>query len=289
MSAIVLVAESDPFNLRLLSEVCEAAGYTVLTALDAPSALGIVARARPDLLLVDARLVDPGAANDSGPAGLEAVRLLKCDAELATLPVLITTPADEVELRRRGIELGAEDWLVRPYRVFEVHQRIKNALERAKAQRAARTELDVETSPRHAATTQLELTLDYEATRAARYGHPLACMSVALDRTASTGPAETEALIAQLTLGVRASVRVIDHLYRVGDDEIVVVLPETSTDDATVVSSRLRERVRDGSLYGSSALRPGIAIGIAGRAGDQALDARSLLAEARAARLPQRG
>jgi CheY-like chemotaxis protein len=48
MSALVLVADPDPFNLRLLHEACEAAGYDVVTAADGPDVLAMVARHPPD-------------------------------------------------------------------------------------------------------------------------------------------------------------------------------------------------------------------------------------------------
>ena len=50
MSALVLIAESDPFNLRLLQEVCEAAGHAVVTAGEGAGALEVIARRRPCLL-----------------------------------------------------------------------------------------------------------------------------------------------------------------------------------------------------------------------------------------------
>ena len=56
MSALVLVADPDPFNLRLLHEACEAAGYDVVTAADGPEVLAMVARRPPDLLMLDAKM-----------------------------------------------------------------------------------------------------------------------------------------------------------------------------------------------------------------------------------------
>src|SRR5689334_11791379 len=124
MPALVLIAESDPFNLRLLQEVCEAAGHTVLTAMEGTAALDVVARKRPDLVLVDVALAATsyGTSDSHDPTGgLEVLRVLKADITLSSIPVLLTTPLSDCEAGRRGIELGADDYLSRPYRIFEIH------------------------------------------------------------------------------------------------------------------------------------------------------------------------
>ena len=62
MSGLVLIAEGDPFNLRLLEELCEEAGFDVVTAGDGASALMVIARQRPALIVLDAELrTDDGA------------------------------------------------------------------------------------------------------------------------------------------------------------------------------------------------------------------------------------
>ncbi len=120
MSALVLVADPDPFNLRLLHEACEAAGYDVVTAADGPEVLAMVARRPPDLLMLDANMSEVDA--------FEILRILKADTSLENIPVLLVTDEGDLDSRRRGIELGAEDYLTRPYRVFEIQQRVRNVL-----------------------------------------------------------------------------------------------------------------------------------------------------------------
>ena len=69
MTALVLISESDPFNLRLVQEVCEAAGHEVVTACEGAAVLELVARKRPDLVLLDISLAMHGVATH----GLAAV------------------------------------------------------------------------------------------------------------------------------------------------------------------------------------------------------------------------
>jgi len=74
MSALVLVADADPFNLRLLSELCGTLGYDVMTAADGGAVLDALARQRPSLVLMDSAL----PVMD----GLKVLEVLRADAGL---------------------------------------------------------------------------------------------------------------------------------------------------------------------------------------------------------------
>jgi len=291
--ALILVAEADTFNLRLLEEVCEATGHEVATASDGPSALDAVGRRRPDLVLLDVALPMSGGTRDS-QGGLEVLRRLKADPELAAIPVLVTTHENDVEARRGAIALGAEDYVARPYRVFEIQQRLRNALRRVVVERrllALGDEDLLDPLTRAGSAGQLQTSLEYETTRAVRYGHALSCLSLkigGLDRTiAEHGRQAGDGLLVQITQGVRGCIRGIDHLFRADRDELVILLPETSATDARIVLDRLRERDADGALTGPAiAVAPRIEVGIAGRPEVPFEDGQALLSAARAARRP---
>ncbi len=305
MPALVLIAESDPFNLRLLQEICEAAGHIVLTAMDRSAALEVVARKRPDLVLVDVALPssdedvcavrtsvlaslgatnqildgrrvrelretlpEPLEADESG--GLEVLRLLKSDESLSSIPVLLTANDRDESVWRRGIELGAEDYLSRPYRVFEIHQRVRNTLRRALLERMQREDSLDEALQRAGSAAQLPLTLDYEMTRAVRFDHALACVALTCTNLEHVrdagGDGATELLVGSLIANVRQCVRTIDHVFRAGERELVLVLPETSASEAEVVVHRLEQRARQGQLAQCSLREgPAFTVGVAGR------------------------
>ena len=315
MPALVLIAESDPFNLRLLQEICEAAGHTVVTAMDGGSALEVVARKRPDLVLVDVALpsaedgdvairtqvlasmqLDSGEfrensqeLSDDDAGGLEVLRLLKSDQRLSSIPVLLTANDRDERVWRRGIELGAEDYLSRPYRVFEIHQRVRNTLRRALLERM-QTSDSIEDAHRAGSPTQLPLTLDYEMTRAVRFGHALACVTVCCSnlehiRDASGNDAVGLVMHALLT-NVRQCVRTIDHVFQVGGRGVVLVLPETTASEAEVVVHRIEQRGRQGLLAPASGrVRAEFTVGVAGRVeGNHACGLELLVAAQRAVR-----
>jgi PleD family two-component response regulator len=210
----ILVADDDAFNLRLLAELCESAGYRVITASDGGQVLDLVARERPDLMILDVMM----PVHD----GFEVMQILRGDPELAGIPVVLVTASGDVETRSRGIDLGAEDYITKPYRVFEIQQRIRNALRVRAAERAAAQASDrardaetVDGLTRAGTSQQLTISLEYEHTRAARYGHPLTLMVVRLanheEIVGAAGQEAGDGALVQLVQGLRTCIRAIDH------------------------------------------------------------------------------
>jgi diguanylate cyclase (GGDEF)-like protein len=267
VSALVLVADDDPFQLRLLQEVCEAAGHAVVTAADGMAVLDAIARTRPDLVLLDALMPSLD--------GLEVLRILKADPRLAVIPVILVTDEHDEESRARGVELGADDYLARPLRVFEVQQRVRNALRMRHAESAAADatrrvrEIDVIDPLTRAGTApQLFITLHYEHVRAVRYAHPLGVAVVRLanlgELAATGGVDAADGALVQLVAGLRLCTRDIDQVFRASEDELALVMPETDATGVAVVVDRLSAAERDGTLFAARLVpAPIIRIGVA--------------------------
>jgi len=247
----VLVADDDPFNLRLLTELCEAAGYEVVACTNGQEVLDTIARERPDLILLDVEMPELD--------GFEVMKILKSDDDLRMIPVILVTGAEDVDVREKGIELGAEDYVTKPYRVFEIQQRIRNVLRTSMAeiQAAAAETVDPLT---HAGTSQqLRITLDYEHTRSARYDHSLTCIVVRVANykkiIETSGRQGGDGALVQLAAGLRQAIRGIDHMFRSDVDEFTILLPETPKDGATVVLERIQSQAEDRTLFGA-AIKP---------------------------------
>lgn len=251
MSALVLVADPDPFNLRLLHEACEAAGYDVVSAADGPEVLAMMARHPPDLLVLDAQMSKIDA--------FEILRILKADILLSTIPVLLVAEEGDLESRRRAIELGAEDYLTRPYRVFEIQRRVRTVLRATRRDRLGIPE-SAPPADQHDPVTgagtpsQLLISLDYEHTRAERYGHPLTCMVVRLSNSSGIAAASPDGnadrAMALIGAGLKACIRAVDQLFRLRRDEFCILLPETDGAGAAHVLRRLHRQIESGALWG---------------------------------------
>jgi two-component system cell cycle response regulator len=287
MSALVLVADADPFNLRLLSELCGTLGYEVMTAADGGAVLDAMARQRPALVLMDSSL----PVMD----GLKVLSILKADAGLRDVPVLLVTQEADTAAREQGLALGANDCVSKPYRPLEIQQRLREIV-MGSGQDDATSELDARDVRRqledpltHLGTaSQLHISLDYEFTRAVRYKHALSCVVIAcLNHTELAqrlGNRAAEVVIAPLSNTIKGGIRTVDHLFRSDAYEFTILLPETGHDGARIVVERLRALLREHSVHAGE-LRPVIAVAAASYPFPTIPDGEALYASARQALL----
>lgn len=119
----ILIVEDDPDILQLLSYNIQSAGYDVVTAMDGNAALAMVKRHSPDLLLLD--LMIPGID------GFEVCKELKKRQETRNIPVIMLTAKGEEVDRIVGLELGADDYVVKPFSPRELILRIRAILRRS--------------------------------------------------------------------------------------------------------------------------------------------------------------
>jgi len=122
MNARVLVAEDDTKQAEVIRRYLESEGHTALLVHDGRAALDEVRRHRPDLLVLDVMMpvVD----------GLDVCRILRRESDL---PVLMLTARSTEEDLLLGLDLGADDYLTKPYSPRELMARIRTLLRRTRA------------------------------------------------------------------------------------------------------------------------------------------------------------
>src|SRR5512140_126562 len=132
MSQRILVVDDDKQITRLVQTYLEKAGFAVLTAYDGENALRVIRHERPDLVVLDLML--------PGRDGWEITRTLRADERLCELPILMLTARVEDTDKILGLELGADDYLTKPFNPREVVARVRAILRRSgKKQPIART------------------------------------------------------------------------------------------------------------------------------------------------------
>lgn len=122
----VLVVDDTKANLDLLVAAL-GAFHQVTVALDGKSALEAVAQEPPDLVLLDIMMPDMD--------GYEVCRRLKADSATAGIPVIFLTALTEIENKTQGFELGAVDYITKPFEVLEVQARVNTHLSLVLARR----------------------------------------------------------------------------------------------------------------------------------------------------------
>ena len=123
MSARILVADDDPQIVRLLQSYLAADGMLVFTAADGLEAMHVIRRERPDLVVLDLML--------PARSGFEVARLMRADEQLARIPILMLTARVEDEDKIAGFELGADDYVTKPFNPRELVMRVRAILRRA--------------------------------------------------------------------------------------------------------------------------------------------------------------
>ncbi len=136
----ILVVDDDREVVRLIRAYLEQAGFEVLAAHDGDTAVHIIRRERPDLLLLDLML--------PGKDGWEITRLVRGDATLAHIPIIMLTARVDDTDKIVGLELGADDYVTKPYNPREVVARVRARLRQpdvapAQTLRAGGLEMDV--------------------------------------------------------------------------------------------------------------------------------------------------
>jgi two-component system phosphate regulon response regulator PhoB len=125
----ILVVDDEPDAVDLIEFNLRAAGFEVITAADGDSALQKARTAAPGLLVLDLMLPEVD--------GLEVCKLLRRDPATAALPIImLTAKADAVD-RILGLELGADDYLTKPFSPRELVLRVKNLLSRRRESETA--------------------------------------------------------------------------------------------------------------------------------------------------------
>jgi len=116
----ILVVDDEPRYVRLMEANLISEGYEVLKAYDGQSSVEMVADKQPDLVLLDVMM--PGL---DGFGACERIR------EFSSVPIIMVTAKGEEQDRVRGLDVGADDYIVKPFSATEVLARVRAVLRRA--------------------------------------------------------------------------------------------------------------------------------------------------------------
>ncbi len=124
MKPLILIAEDEPAQMELLRYNMESADFRTVVATDGASALALVEEEVPDLVVLDWMLPQM--------SGIEVCRRIRGRPESRYLPVIMLTARGEENDRVRGLETGADDYLVKPFSQAELIARIRALLRRSR-------------------------------------------------------------------------------------------------------------------------------------------------------------
>jgi len=118
--ASILIADDNPYNLKVLGSMLEQYGYSIRVAINGKQAYSSIKALPPELILLDIHM--------PGLDGYELCEKLKQDTLFADIPVIFISALSETSNKVKGFELGAVDFIVKPFELEEVKVRINTHL-----------------------------------------------------------------------------------------------------------------------------------------------------------------
>ena len=146
----ILLVDDNPNNLKVLSEAIQGHGWKALMATDGESAIEQAEYARPDLIILDVMM--------PGIDGFETCRRLKANAITEDIPVIFMTALSNATDKVKGLEIGAVDYITKPFQQEEVIARLKLHLKISHLTRTLEQQVEERTAELTQSLTQLQQT-----------------------------------------------------------------------------------------------------------------------------------
>jgi len=254
-TSTILVVDDVPVNVQLLNTYLTTEGYKVAAARDGMEALDLVAKVKPDLILLDVMMPKMN--------GFEVCKVLKTDAETKYIPVIMVTALNDLEDKIKGIDSGADDFLSKPFNKLELLARVRSLL-RIKylhdelQQKIKELEVAKEELRQLAITDGLTGLYNYrhfkeklqqELSRAIRHGLNVSLIMIDIDHfkhyNDTNGHPAGDLTLRKMGQLLQNNVRNIDLAARYGGEEFSLVLIETNKGDAKKVAEKIRRLVEE--------------------------------------------
>jgi len=247
---VILLVDDAPTNIQVLNETLKD-DYRLFFATSGSEALRMVNQAPPDLIILDIIMPDMD--------GYEVCRALKANAQAQNIPIIFITSMRQQEDEVVGLELGAVDYITKPFNPAVVRLRVRNQIE-LKRQRdllARLSNLDGLTGiPNRRA---LDAAIDREWRRCQRSHKPVSLLMADIDHFKSFNDtyghlAGDDCLKSVSSSLLQTLERPGDLLARYGGEEFMALLPETDAIGAQLVASKMLQAVNDLTLPHAGAL-----------------------------------
>ena len=236
---MILLVDDAPANIQMLNETLKD-GYHLCFSTNGPDALRIAAESLPDLILLDILMPDMD--------GYEVCRKLKADPILRDVPIIFITSMNQQEDEAIGLELGAVDYITKPFNPTIVRLRIRNQIE-LKRQRdllARLSNIDGLTGiPNRRALNEA---LEREWRRGNRSQQPLSLLMLDIDHfkpyNDTCGHLAGDDCLRAVAQSLKSPVgRAGDFIGRYGGEEFLAILPETDDAGAMLVAKEILEGI----------------------------------------------
>lgn len=234
--ACVLAVDDSPDVLALLRARLKPEAIELVTAGSYTEGLALALELRPDLVLLDVEMPEH--------SGFDLCRRLKEESSTANIPVIFLTASSDIETKVHGFDLGASDYVTKPFHPAELRARVRAALRMKRAQDllTLRAQIDALTGLHNRA--YLDELLEASIQRATYSGRPLSLVMLDLDHFKSLndsyGHPFGDLVLQRVGDLLSRSTRPGDTACRYGGEEMTIVLTDTDIVSARAVAERIR-------------------------------------------------
>jgi len=249
----ILVVDDVPANVQLLTTYLKAVGYHVIPARDGEEALSRIVDTKPDLILLDIMMPKLN--------GYEVCERIKSDENTRYIPVIVVTALNDLDAKIKGQEVGADDFVAKPFNKLELLTRVKSLL-RIKSLHDQLSEKIAELEIAKERLRQLAITdgltglnnhryfkefLIREIDRARRHRLHISVVMIDIDHfkkyNDSHGHQAGDMLLQQIARLFSQNIRKIDLAARYGGEEFALILVETDRPAARVVAEKIKNLI----------------------------------------------
>jgi len=255
-----MIVDDSPDALALARIRLAKEGLDVVCVSDAAAGLDTARREEPDLVLLDLDMPDI--------SGFDVCRMLKADPDLCMIPVIFLTGSGNAEDKVRGLNIGAVDYITKPFDTFELQARVNAALRTKHLQDLLieRAHIDPLTgmSNRRALMTRLQ----QEWARFRRHGGLLSFIMADVDHFKRVNDTYGHSIGDKVLRGIAEVIvsqcRQVDLPARYGGEEFAITVPDETADGAASLAERCRQDIADRRLdLGDEEIRVTASFGVA--------------------------
>jgi diguanylate cyclase (GGDEF)-like protein len=236
----VLVIEDHPDQRDLLAIVLQREGYRVITAANGLEALEKLETEHVQIALSDIMMPKMD--------GFELIKRVRGNPKLKSLYLILITARIQEGDRVRGLDLGADDYITKPFSFSELLARIRVGSRVVQYQKHLEYQTQVDSLTGLFNRRAFEKKIDEEFERSKRYHNPLSVLLLDIDNfkmiNDTYGHHGGDAALVKISETFRERTRQSDFPSRYGGEEFVLILPETDQDNALQVASKIHDSIR---------------------------------------------
>ena len=273
----VLVIEDHPDQRDLLAIVLQREGYRVITAANGVEALEKLEAEPIQIALSDIMMPKMD--------GFELIKRIRGNASLKNIYLILITARIQEGDRVRGLDLGADDYITKPFSFSELLARVRVGSRVVQYQQHLEYQTQVDSLTGLFNRRAFEKKIQEEFDRSLRYHSPFSLLILDVDNFKTVndtyGHHGGDAVLVKISETLRDKTRKSDFPSRFGGEEFVLILPETDVDNAVQVASKIHEAIRTHS-FGTSAntFKLTVSIGVSSTSAQFYSDWRQMLKDA---------